>query len=570
MMTLQELKNKNIFPKDIKDEDLIKICNMVLNSKFEIKGMDFELEKEFINKIRYSKEMVSYLINKIMSRHSYSKVKNYTDSINFMNRLKSDASKWNNLGDEISFMDQTIQKMQSEKMLAENLDIMFDRNKDSLATLDPKNITKLNKESLALMMGSLMGNQENMMAIMSRMLEEIKQLNERVDELKNQVDISKSGELEIPDAPNLVSESDVQITPDVFDVSSNELQVIQEDINSRQEMQPLIPFNSLHDLKNKGKIPRIEDKQLIDYCNKVLGFNPEVKDTNYVLSSSQIDKLANSALVSSANIRSDISKQHTSVVGKYTSLISKYQTMLSEMSDKPEFASEVSVLEDLIGKIKDRRDEYERVVAGFDSQDVKQYFQFGRSTKAADKAVKRQDELSNIDRELSELIDRRDGLEKTDYKSLFARIKKNHDIKKVGSRIEKLQTKQGKIKTSQKKLVDKYTEKYVKKMERDFELFLREQESISLSIQDKESRLMDLNQVMRKSERIQRKLSSLREKKNETGILGKPFINASEKIMETREALVANRLASLQKKIGSVDLSKQYQATFDREYAFAM
>ena len=149
-------------------------------------------------------------------------------------------------------------------------------------------------------------------------------------------------------------------------------------------------------------------------------------------------------------------------------------------------------------------------------------------------------------------------------------MKNKRDLKKVVSRINKLKTKQGRIKSSQKRIVDIYTSKYVKKMEREFNKFVREQERISVDFQRKQNQLVDLNEKQKKMERLSRKMVSNEEKRAKANKISQVSLDGQNKVLESRQKMLQSRIDSLKGKVGSVELSKQYSTTFTREYAYAL
>ena len=234
-MTLKELKDKKIFSPNIKDVELIKICNEVLKPDKEIKTMDFELSDELLDKVRYSKQMIDFLINKIISNKDLSNFKKYNNCINYLNSVVKSISKKSSMREEVKYINQVLNRLNAEKKYYETIDLMAAKNKDTLMGVDSNNLTKLNKEALAVMMSSMMGNQDNMVSMMNVLLEEIKKLNAKVDELSATKTVAPLGELEMPPRPEFMVEEEE----------------VAENLDNRN-MPPLIPENSLHDLMNRN------------------------------------------------------------------------------------------------------------------------------------------------------------------------------------------------------------------------------------------------------------------------------------------------------------------------------
>ena len=522
--------------------------------------MDYNLDNNLANKIRFSKEMIDYVIAKYMSNNSNSKIFNVNKSIEFLNGMFGIIPKKGDYSKESKYITSCIEKLNKQKVVYETMDAMVDKNMDALVTVDPKNLTKLNKEALAVLLGSMIGNQQNMITMMNQMKEEINKLNAKVDELQSGISKKDEVVLEAPEAPVFVQPQESQ--------SIDKEQVVEEVAAVNKEVIPeqmpgFIPKGSLHDLKNNGLLPVSDDAKLIDYCINVLGM--DVTDMNFVPNKSQLDSLMSSGFVSSAHIRKDISKQHKGVAKKYDDLISSYQKMIDDMQGNPLFDKEIDSLEQLIDKIGKKRDEYLGVVSSFDEMNMEQYFQFGASrfeSKLGEKAIEQQSELAAIDDSLRQLNDRKNSLEKAEYKHLFARIKNKRDLKKVTAKIEKLKTKQGKIQTSQKKVIDTYTSKYVQLMEKEFDKFIKEQEQAQIDIQKKNERLLDLNEKQKIADKISKKMVKTSEKKKQSNKFVQIGLNAQSKVMGTHQKLLQDRIHDLQNKVGTVDLSQQHSASF--------
>ncbi len=563
-MTLKELKDKKIFSPDIKDNELIRICNEVLKPSKEIKSIDFQLADEFVYRIKYSKQMIDFMVSKILNNKDLSTTRKYEHCIKYLKDASAFTSKNGALSEEAKYISQVLEKVNKEKIYYETMDSIRDKNKDVFMNIAPNDLTKLNKEALAAMMGVILGNQSNTMDMMNALLEQVKQLNAKVDSLASNKNKEVSAPLEAPPKPNFIPET----TPKKVVQNAPNGPVVSRGSNG---MPTLFPMGSLHDLITKNILPKMDEKQLLDYCNNVLGFN--AKDMKFVPSVTQLDRLKDSAFISSSRIKSDISAQHKGVSGKYTELISSYERMLNDIKGKPGFEKDVASLEQLIDKITKKRDEYSSVISGFEADNMEQYFQFGASRfqdKMSDVTSEQQRELGEIDESLKELMDRKKSLEKADYKHFFSKMKNKRDLKKVISRINKLKTKQGRIKSSQKRIVDIYTNKYVKKMEREFNKFVREQERISVDFQRKQNQLVDLNEKQKKMERLSRKMVSNEEKRAKANKISQVSLDGQNKVLESRQKMLQSRIDSLKGKVGSVELSKQYSTTFTREYAYAL
>lgn len=578
-MTLQELKNHKILPNDIKDNDLIKILNEVLKVSPEVKTMDYDItDLNIVDKVKFSPQMINAYVDKIMSSKSKSKPQIYKEVLEYLNKTLSEAQKKKGFTEEIKHITTLIDKMNQQKQLFENMESIFEQNKDVLSTVDPNNLKKLNKEALAVMMSVMLGDQNQIVTSMQAMLEQIKTLNAKVDSLTQELETSRAA------TPNGVApgDSDFERPEDPKFITAEDLE--QQAVQTQQEtreMKPLIKKNSLHDLKNRKIIPSsIKDEELIDYCNNVLNFEPKITSIESVITEKQIELLQSSTLMSNVSLRTEITDSHKTVMSSYASLIKNYQTMLEGMQNKPGFEKEVSEITDLIDKLQVQQEAYKTTVDGFEVQDMGQYFDFSApnqgelsqsmSEHAKKVATDRQEKLTDIDKEIASLSTQKDRLESVETQFFFNKMKNNMQIKQLSSRIERLRKKQGKIQASQKRVINKNTAKYVSKMEKQFRKYMKQQEKMNLSVQAKHNKIDDLNAKQSKLDKLNKKIVSLEEKRKETNQIMQA-INASKKSMlESRRDRVEKTVKRLQEKVGKVDLSKQYQSTFEESYAFAI
>ena len=130
--------------------------------------------------------------------------------------------------------------------------------------------------------------------------------------------------------------------------------------------------------------------------------------------------------------------------------------------------------------------------------------------------------------------------------------------------------KQGRIKSSQRKLIDFNTEKYKKRMEKEFRKFQREQEKLDLAVQQKMNKLEDLNEKQSKIDRLNQKIVSLEEKKKTVSDFGKARIDGKKSKLEARRERIEKAKKRLEEKIGRIDLSQQYQTSFNDNFAYSI
>jgi hypothetical protein len=100
--------------------------------------------------------------------------------------------------------------------------------------------------------------------------------------------------------------------------------------------------------------------------------------------------------------------------------------------------------------------------------------------------------------------------------------------------------------------------------------FEREQAKIDLATQQKLSQVENLNAKKEEMDQISKKITSLEEKRREAGFIGKMRIDGQKDRLSDRKKRVQAAVKRLETKIGKIDLSQQYQTSFNDNLAFAM
>ncbi len=573
-MTLQELKNKNYVFSNIKDNDLIRIFNEVLKVSPEIKNMNYDLDLNSVYRVIYSKVYIDWFINKKMSNNKFSKAYKCDEILAVLREFLVRASKLKGFGKEVSYINENIMKFEKIKELSEQLDGSLTANMDALINLNPKDVSKLNKEALAIYMYTQLQklnqgldqvkiSQKDIVDLTS----ENKRLQEEVERLRAELE-KKNAQVVLHEDVNsssmqpLIPGSGVQNTPR----------------NTVHQMKTLIPENCIHDLRNRGIIPSsIGDQELIDYCNNVLNFSPKLVDRNSVLSVNQINVVVNSNLFANAKIKSEANKSHNSVIKNYESLISNYENMLRSMGGKKEFEAEIEKINQVIGTLKNEMSTYKDIVSSIGVQDYDQQLNFavsGNSSVArgisdVSKAVvnDQQDRLGMLDSDIASLADRRDNLREVQAKGLTG-IKRDIQVMQMDARLKGLRKKQGRIQSAQKKIIGVNVELYRRKMERQFKKYVKEQEKLAYAISKKKN-------LVSKIESKEKRLALLNLKiKNANTIqmtkVGKTIEGSKVEKYKREQKALEERLKNLRSKAGKVNLAEQYQTSLDAEISYAL
>lgn len=565
-MTIKELKDSKQIP-NIGDSELFKIVSQMLGENSSVDSLDFVLEDSMAEQIKYSPALIDMYIEQEMSKPGVDQVGQYRVVIDELKNREAAAEKLGR-SEEVKHIKEQRERLEKEHAMLSSIMTTFQRDKGKLATVDLKSLQHLNKDAHAILMMAMLGDLQQLLPLVQALSVDVNNLHAEVQKAKDvQVTATPNGpsqtveekepEIEIPPKPEIITEK------------------------KPQQPQPKAIKNSLQDLKNKKKIPAsLKDEDLIRYCNEVLKFNPPVKDMNYVMTQAKFNRLHDSVFYQNARLRSEMQYEHKGVVDKYGELIANYQSMLDRMEGKPEFANEIIEIREMMEKLQTARTGYKDTIMGMDAQNIEQYFDFPVSNhqgisefvseRSKAKATAQEEKAIELDAEISTLTGQVERLEKVSDKHLITRIKRDFDLNRLNKRIERLRKKQGKIKSNQRKIINANTEKYKKRMEREIAKFEREQAKIDLATQQKLNQVENLNAKKDQLARLQQKIVSLDEKRKQAGTFGKSRIDSQKKKVESRMERIAAAKKRLEAKIGKIDLSQQYQRSFNDNLAFAM
>ena len=570
-MTLQELKDSKNLP-NISDSELIKIINDMFKMQPAVSDLSYSLDDSMVEKIKYSPALMDMYIEQEMSKPGVDKSTQYAKVIKELQEREAELSSKQGFEEEKRYLQEKAQTLTSEKMMLDSIMTTFEKNKGTLVNnIDLKSLQHLNKDALALFMMGMSGDLQGLY----QLLPLVQQLGTRVDQLYEVVQQNQTM-IDTPNGPIHMGETEVEAPPEPEIIPERKPEVTQV-----KKPETKVILNSLQDLKNKKKIPAsLKDEDLIKYCNEILKFNPPIKDMNYVMNQDKYNKLAQSVFFQNAKVKSEIQHEHKGVVDKYSTLIANYQSMLDRMAPYPEFASEVAKITTLMEELKTAQKTYKDTVVGLDAQNIEQYFDFAVSNREgisslvsnASKGITsaQEEKAIELDEEIATLRGQVERLEKVSDKHLVTRIKRDFNLKRLNNRIERLRQKQGRIKASQRRIININTEMYRRRMEREFEKFEREQGKIDYATQQKLNQVENLNAKKEEIASINRKLTSLEEKRREAGLIGRLRIDGQKEKLDGRRKRVQAAVKRLETKIGKIDLSQQYQTSFNDNFAFAM
>ena len=563
-MTLKELKESKQIP-NIGDSELFKIVGEMLGENTSVDSLDFVLEDSMVEQIKYSPALIDMYIEQEMSKPGVDQVGQYKVVIDELKNREAAAEKLGR-SEEAKHIKEQRERLEKEHAMLSSIMATFQRDKAKLATIDLKSLQHLNKDAYAIFMMAMLGDLQQLLPLVQALSVEVNQLHAEVQKAKG-----TQATVVTPNGQTQTDEEEIEMPPKPEIITPKK----------PEQTQPKAIKNSLQDLKNKKKIPAsLKDEDLIKYCNEVLKFNPPVKDMNYVMTQAKFNRLHDSVFYQNARLRTEMQYEHRGVVDKYGELIANYQSMLDRMEGKPEFAQEIIEIREMMDKLQTARTGYKDTMMGFHAQNIEQSFDFSVSNnqgisefvseRAKARASAQEEKAIELDAEISTLTGQVERLEKVSDKHLITRMKRDFDLNRLNKRIERLRKKQGKIKSNQRKIINANTERYKKRMEREIAKFEREQAKIDLATQQKLNQVENLNAKKDQLARLQQKMVSLDEKRKQAGTFGKTRIDSQKKRVESRMERIAAAKKRLETKIGKIDLSQQYQKSFNDNLAFAM
>lgn len=564
-MTLKELKESKQIP-NIGDSELFKIVGEMLGENASVDSLDFVLEDSMAEQIKYSPALIDMYIEQEMSKPGVDQVGQYKVVIDELKNREAAAEKLGR-SEEVKHIKEQRERLEKEHAMLSSIMATFQRDKGKLATIDLKSLQHLNKDAHAIFMMAMLGDLQQLLPLVQALSVDVNQLHAEVQKAKEAQATAAT-----PNAPTQPGEeAEIELPPKPEIITQKK----------PEQPQPKAIKNSLQDLKNKKKIPAsLKDEDLIKYCNEILKFNPPVKDMNYVMTQAKFNRLHDSVFYQNARLKTEMQYEHKGVVDKYTELIANYQSMLDRMEGKPEFAQEIIEIREMMEKLQTARKGYKDTVMGLDAQNIEQYFDFPVSNnqgisefvseRAKAKVSAQEEKAIELDAEIATLTGQVERLEKVSDKHLITRMKRDFDLNRLNKRIERLRKKQGKIKSNQRKIINANTERYKKRMEREMAKFEREQGKIDLATQQKLNQVENLNAKKDQLARLQQKMVSLEEKRKQAGTFGKARIDSQKKKLEGRMERIAAAKKRLETKIGKINLSQQYQRSYNENVAFAM
>lgn len=331
---------------------------------------------------------------------------------------------------------------------------------------------------------------------------------------------------------------------------------------------------TLADLVRTGKLPNIEEKRILAVCSKV-GIDTKKDGMNTRINQEQYERLYYNAVINGARVKEHVNATHSEVQKDYDGLIKKYEAMIAEM-EKPEnkmktyMQPEIANMKKIVRELKSTKAGIAKTVDGMSLRD--EDLGLGETVLnpfARESLVNTGNKLAENSQKLNKEYQELERLSKTKYHSKFKQKKNAQKMSRIQSRITKLQNKQGKLQAKQKKLVNKGTQKYIhrrnKELDRKYELWQKNQQYAQTKMANKKAQ-KDFQADLKNTRR------ELQEMENEKGLgaaIERGRLKRDEKKLNKRLQKLQKqeeRIKKLQGKKGSTILMNQYGRQIERAY----
>lgn len=224
-------------------------------------------------------------------------------------------------------------------------------------------------------------------------------------------------------------------------------------------------------------IPNVTDEEILRICRK-LGI--PANDMEYDASKTQIERLKYNSELQLLGAVKQASISHAKILNDYDTTIEKYNTLIASLESKHEYVKDKLELEAIRDHLMTIRDNYSHVSTNLDvkSESLENYNLLDNAlydpTLSSYKRFKIsfQNKLSQIrGRQLERQYEKLDDLTGLEYASKFTRKMNSEKILRVEVRILKLQQKQGKLISAQKRIITESSRKYIAKQAKELSVY---------------------------------------------------------------------------------------------------
>ena len=330
---------------------------------------------------------------------------------------------------------------------------------------------------------------------------------------------------------------------------------------------------NIEELKNLGVIPNdIPDNVMLQIFNKI-GIN--TYDPKMKLSQDQISRILYSTQLNDYKVRTTMSNSHRGVLAKYDELIKGYAQILQGIYGRSGFDQERQAISGLLTKLQNERASYQNQINGFGLSNVSQYFAFGNNNKVVQGtndlfktiAKNTQQQQQQVDEKLDKLYKKLDIAKKSQNRTITGKLKSSIRIRKLESKINKLRNKQGKLRNTQSKILNANTGMYLGKMNRRFEQYFRELNSINDMVEEKKYMMDEIDASLNEQNEMNLNAVNIQANMVNANAFGRVVLNAKGRKNSRDIEKMRKHIERLQKKAGRVNLTVQYSEAFNRSYA---
>lgn len=325
---------------------------------------------------------------------------------------------------------------------------------------------------------------------------------------------------------------------------------------------------TIRDAMRAGKLPRVGMDFIVKLCNSL---SIPAKDLEFELTDEQLKRLQFNPDIHKKAVGNEVKEAHYELTEKYKKLIDKYQNLSYYMGKSGYLDDSKKEIDEIIGELKKAELSYSDVIRGisiggqnlgFDSNVLNPVDSIVMN--ASNKAMQKTGD------KLSQQYAKLEGLKSKDYKTKFKKNINEKRINRICAKIEKLQKKQGKMQVTQKKIVNRGSNKYAKKKMREMEKFYadfnryRVYGDMKASLKEsRENYQHDINETKAELAALQGKVGLINGAKKIKNKVELAVMYANLKKFDMQEKRVEN----LRNKPGRCKLGEQYYRTIAKSLA---
>lgn len=318
-----------------------------------------------------------------------------------------------------------------------------------------------------------------------------------------------------------------------------------------------------------GRLPSNVGLQFLLHVCKSLSI--PANDFDYDLTLEQLKRLQFSPAVHKKSVDIEVRNAHDVLSNKYQRLINRYENLSYRMGESGYLDDSKKEVDKILSELKKAKDGYDNVIAniaideqnlGFDSNVLNPVDSIVMNASGRG--------LQKNGAKLSSEYEKLEGLRSKDYKTKFKKSINEKRINRVCAKIRRLQNKQGKMQTTQKKIVNKGSAKYAKRKAREMEKYFadfdryRVYSDMKASLKEsRENYEHDINQTKTELEALRNKVGIVNGARKIKNNVELAVMEANLKKFRMQEKAVER----LRTKQGRCKLGEQYYRTIARSLA---